>query len=125
MGNKQTLEAYFAVEETKGFKDAREFEGVVGNFFEHKNFVEGFLRMHRTNMQSAVSLMFKCIEALAQVEDNRVDPRNQAARDTCRKAVAGYKEEMRKFYISEGMSEEKAKEYSDMTVVLPSNLPHI
>lgn len=123
---KESVEQWFAMEETKGFKMAGEVSDYVNNMGHNPDeFVAGVLRQHRTLQQSIFRLFFKCIEAMAQRDDNFTDLRNRASRDTCRMLVNGYKEEMRKFYIGQGMSEERAKEYSEMDVVIPSNLPHI
>ena len=123
--NRENLEKYFAVEETRGFKAASELEDFVnGSSSERDNFVQGFLRMHNTLQQSTMRLMFKCIEAMAAVP--YVDGRNQASKLTAQRVLDGYREQMRLFWLSEGMTEEKAKEYSQMDMTVPSGyLPFI
>tara|TARA_R110000868_G_scaffold210568_1_gene460644 strand:- start:3028 stop:3408 length:381 start_codon:yes stop_codon:yes gene_type:complete len=123
--NRENLERYFAVEETRGFKAARGLEDFVnGGFSETDGFIQGFLRMHNTLQQSTVRLMFKCIEAMAAVP--YVDGRNQASKLTAQRVLDGYREQMRLFWLSEGMTEEKAKEYSEMDWTVPSGyLPTI
>ena len=122
---RKNLEKYFAVEETVGYKKARDLESFVnGGFSEQDNFVEGFLRMHNTLQQSTIRLMFKCIEAMAAVE--YVDGRNQASKETSLRVLAGYREQMRLHFLSEDCSESKAKEYSEMDITIPSaSLPTI
>tara|TARA_R110000822_G_scaffold89258_1_gene206820 strand:- start:214 stop:594 length:381 start_codon:yes stop_codon:yes gene_type:complete len=123
--NRENLERYFAVEETKGFKAARELEDFInGGSSEKDNFVEGFLRMHNTLQQSTMGLMFKCVEAMAAVEN--VDGRNQASKLTAQRVLAGYREQMRLQFLAEDCSESKAKEYSEMEMTIPSRyLPFI
>jgi hypothetical protein len=125
MGNEEKLERYYAVEQTKGYKAARELEDFInGGSSEQDNFVEGFLRMHNTLQQSTMRLMFKCIEAMAAVE--HVDGRNQASKETAKKVLAGYREQMRLKFLEEGSTESKAKEYSEMAIMVPSgSLPFI
>ena len=123
--NREYFERYFAVEESKGYKTARELEDFInGGSSEQDNFVEGFLRMHNTLQQSTMRLMFKCIEAMAAVE--YVDGRNQASKKTAQMVLDGYREQMRLKFLSEGSSESKAKEYSEMKMTVPSgSLPFI
>jgi hypothetical protein len=123
--NRENLERYFAVEETRGYKAARELEDFVnGNSSEQDNFVEGFLRMHNTLQQSTMRLMFKCVEAMAAVE--YVDGRNQASKLTAQRVLAGYREQMRLQFLEDDCSESKAKEYSEMEMTVPSRyLPFI
>jgi hypothetical protein len=117
--NREYFEKYFAVEETKGYKAARELEDFInGGSSEQDNFVEGFLRMHNTLQQSTMRLMFKCVEAMAAVE--YVDGRNQASKETAKKVLAGYREQMRLQFLAEGSTESKAKEYSEMKMTVPS-----
>jgi len=124
--NRENLERYFAVEETKGYKVARELENFVNgsSSSEHDDFVQGFLRMHNTLQQSTMQLMFKCIEAMANVE--QVDGRNKASKETAKKVLVGYREQMRLHFLADGCNERKAKEYSEMEMTVPSrSLPLI
>lgn len=123
--NRENLKRYFAVEETKGFKAAKELENFVnGGSGDGQDFVEGFLRMHNTLQQSTVRLMFQCIEAMAAVE--YVDGRNQASKETAQRVLDGYREQMRLKFLEEDCSESKAKEYSEMDMTVPSRyLPFI
>jgi len=117
---RESVEKYFAVEETDGFKKARALESFVnGGSSEQDNFVQGFLRMHNTLQQSTMKLMFKCVEAMAEVE--YVDGRNQASKETAQRVLDGYREQMRLKFLAEDCSEARAKEYSEMDMTVPSS----
>lgn len=58
-----------------------------------EDFVKEFLRDHRTLQQSVGKIMIQCLEAMAELPDNRIDARNKCLRDTARKMVQSYKNE--------------------------------
>ena len=59
-----------------------------------QEFIEAFQSDHRTLQQSQMRLFLEIIETVAELPDTRIDLRNKAMRDTCRKMVELYTEEI-------------------------------
>lgn len=77
--------------ESRGKELAREISGLVNNFNtdQQDEFVQGFLQMHPTLMQSTFGLFLKCVEAMANKE--YVDGRNKASKETAQLIIKGFK----------------------------------
>jgi hypothetical protein len=107
---------------------AKELERLVNNYNteERDAFVEGFLRMHPTLMQSAFGLMLKCVEAMANKE--YVDGRNQASKETAQLIIKGYKQAMVEKLLADPTgywTREKAEEHVNSDYFKLHKLPLI
>lgn len=114
--------------ESRGKELARELEGLVNNFNteQQDEFVEGFLRMHPTLMQSTFGLMLKCVEAMADKE--YVDGRNKASQETARLIIKGHKDAMVEKLLAEQpeyWTREKALSHVNSDYFKLSSLPFI
>jgi hypothetical protein len=107
---------------------ARELERLVNNYNteERDAFVEGFLRMHPTLMQSAFGLMLKCVEAMANKQ--YVDGRNQASKETAQLIIKGHKMAMVEKLLKDEpnyWTREKAEDHVNADYFKLSTLPFI
>ena len=83
-----------------------------------KQFIEGFDGQHRTLQQSSFRLILELIEHMGS-ENYRTDGRNEQSKKVAKMLLKGFESEYQKELISQGVSEERAKEYTGIDF-LPS-----
>jgi hypothetical protein len=94
-------------EKSKGAQLAEDLGNYVNNYGrDEKDFIEGFMRQHRTLQQSSFRVIMKLVEAIAS-DDYQFDGRNEATHELAKK--------LKKGFIAENFLEEKAKGYADET----------
>lgn len=92
-------------DKTKGAQLAEDLGDFVNSYgHNEKDFIEGFMKQHRTLQQSSFRVIMKLVEAIAS-EDYRFDGRNEATHLLAKK--------LKKGFIAENFLEEKAKGYND------------
>lgn len=66
-----------------------DFVNTMGSNREEQEFFAFYLTRcsHRTLQQSAMGLIWQCIESLAATPDNQTDPRNRATVEFCRDII--------------------------------------
>lgn len=70
-----------------------ELSNMVNKYgYPKEEFIQAFLRDHRTLQQSQMKLFLELIETVAELPDNRIDLRNEAMRNTCRVMVGLFEE---------------------------------
>jgi len=89
-----------------------------------KEFIEGFNRQHRTLQQSSFRMILELIENMAS-EDFRTDGRNEQSKKVAKMLLKGFEVEYQKELISQGVSEERAKEYTGSNFSPSKFLSHI
>jgi hypothetical protein len=89
-----------------------------------EGFINVFFRQHRTIQRTMFEIMFSVIEKGASGEVG-TDPRNQAAINSCKRMIEGWKKEFIAELVESGWDEQKAIEYAKGDHVKPSNLPMI
>ena len=114
--------------ESKGKEVAKLVENLVNNFNtdQQDEFVDGFLSMHPTLMQSAFGLFMKCVEGMANKK--YVDGRNKASKETAQLIIEGYKMATVEKLLADNpvyWTREKAESHVNATYFKLSNLPCI
>lgn len=90
-----------------------------------KEFIEGFIRQHRTLQQSSFRIILELIEHMAS-PDYQTDLRNEASKKTAQKLIAGFKKVIYEEELAMGSTPERAKENSESEYMQPSKfLPFI
>lgn len=103
----------------RGIDASEMMSDFVNKSREYKAFTDNFLRQHRTLQQSMIRLMLEVIEKVAS-DEYRFDARNQGAHETCKRLIAGHKTEVYKLLLSQGETENGAKNYSEGEYCMPS-----
>lgn len=76
------------LEDSREFKAARALEDAINSFsFNPDRFAEAIPYMHRTLQQNFFRLVRSCVCKMANAEEWRIDPRNEASHRMC-KAIA-------------------------------------
>lgn len=91
----------------------------------NKAFSEAFKREHRTLQQSMLRMFLELIEEMAS-ENYHTDGRNEDSKKIAQTLINGFKMVKQQEYIQQGISEERAKEYTSGEGAKPSKyLPFI
>lgn len=85
----------------------------------HANFIQAFSNQHRTLQQSAFGLMLKLMEHIAS-DEYSTDGRNEDSKKTAKDILNGFKIVKKAQYLSEGISEKDAEQFSSSEYGKPS-----
>ncbi len=110
-------------------EQGKELVNVLSNYVNYRNstkgFIEAFKREHRTLQQSMFRMMLELMEEMAG-DDYHTDGRNEASKNVAITLLEGFSEMKKQEYISQGVSNERAKQYVSGVGSKPSAyLPHI
>jgi len=94
----------------KGLADLMSDFANTSNNEKGKEFINGFVRQHRTLQQASFRMMLELIEHMV-TDEYHTDGRNDASKKLAKTLIQGFKATKKKEYIAEGTSEERAEEY--------------
>ena len=94
----------------------------IANSYSNKNsiFCKEFTRHHRTLQQSMFGTILQIV-AFVATDDYRTDGRNQQSKEIAKMLIAGYAEELKKYYIVDGASESRAESYKQTFLANPKD----
>lgn len=106
-------------QERKAKELANQLTDFVNNFnCDHDAFINAFCNQHRTLQQSSFRLMLKLIEKMA-TDEYRTDGRNEGSKKVAKQLIEGFKTQVIKDQMSQGVSEEDATKFADTDYAKP------
>ena len=104
---------------------AKVFGDSLNNYnFDVDEFVQELSKEHRTIQQSVFGAIMAVVSNVAS-PDYRTDGRNEQSHKVAKQLLKGYEEELYKEYISQGDSEERAREHSKFAATRLSSMSFI
>lgn len=105
--------------ENRGKELANQLTNFVNNYnCKHEDFIDSFIREHRTLQQSSFRLILMLIEKMAS-DEYQTDGRNEQSKKIAKKLIDGFKNEIIKEEMATGLTEEAAISYVNSPYVKP------
>ena len=106
-------------QERKAKELAEQLTNFVNNFnCDHDAFINAFCNQHRTLQQSSFRLILMLIEKMGS-DEYRTDGRNEGSKKVAKQLIEGFKKEVIKDQMSQGVSEEEATKFAETDYAKP------